>query len=94
MLIFSMVAPPTIALATGRVSRSVARRSENKCSDPLRGRNVGQTMLLPIVILVLIWSPVLIPVLVTAFHLVARRRNSDEFVTLVRRPIPALATHG
>ena len=51
-------------------------------------------MLLPIVILVLIWSPVLIPVLVTAFHLVARRRNSDEFVTLVRRPIPALATHG
>jgi hypothetical protein len=27
--IFSMVAPPTIALATGRVSRSVARLSEN-----------------------------------------------------------------
>lgn len=89
MSIFSMVAPPTIALATGRVSRSVARRfSKNKCSDPLRGRNVGQTMLLPIVIvvliLVLILSPVLIPALVTAFHLVARLRNSNGFVTVTR----------
>jgi hypothetical protein len=41
-------------------------------------------MLLPIVILVLILSPVLIPALVTAFHLVARRRNSNGFVTVTR----------
>jgi hypothetical protein len=71
-------------LATGRESRSVARRSENKCSDPLLGRNEGQTMLLPIVILTLILSPVLIPALATAFHLVARLRNANEFVTVTR----------
>ncbi|HEX4558873.1 MAG TPA: hypothetical protein VH166_06725 [Mycobacterium sp.] len=41
-------------------------------------------MLLPIVILVLILSPVLIPALVTAFHLVARLRNSNGFVTVTR----------
>ena len=92
VLIFSMGCPGT--LATGRVSRSVARRSENKCSDPLRGRNVGQTMLLPIVILVLVLSPVLIPALVTAFHLVARRRNSNEVVRVARRRFTALATEG
>jgi hypothetical protein len=51
-------------------------------------------MLLPIVILVLIVSPVLIPALVTAFHLVARLRDSNEFVTVVRRPITAFATEG
>jgi hypothetical protein len=50
-------------------------------------------MLFPIVILVLTLSPVLIPTLVTAFHLVAdRRRNSRELVTVVRGPITALAT--
>ena len=41
-------------------------------------------MLLPIVILVLILSPVLIPALVTAFPLVARLRNSNGFVTVAR----------
>ena len=42
-------------------------------------------MLIPIVILVLILSPVLIPALVTAFHLVAnRQRNSNGFVTVIR----------
>ena len=52
-------------------------------------------MLLPILILVLTVSPVLIPALVTAFHLVANRlRNSDESVTVVRRPITAPATDG
>jgi hypothetical protein len=51
-------------------------------------------MFLPIVILTLILSPVWIPALVTAFHLVARRRNSNGFVTAVRRPIAALATDG
>ena len=52
-------------------------------------------MLFPIVILVLTLSPVLIPALVIAFHLVAnRRRNSRELVTLVRGPITALATDG
>ncbi len=51
-------------------------------------------MLLPILILVLTVSPVLIPALVTAFHLVARLRNSNEFVTVVRRPITAPATDG
>ena len=51
-------------------------------------------MLLPIVILVLTLSPVLIPALVTAFHIVARLRNPDEFVTVVRRPITALGTDG
>jgi hypothetical protein len=51
-------------------------------------------MLLPIVILVLILSPVLIPALVTAFHLVARLCNSNGFVTVVRRPITALAADG
>ena len=89
------VAPRTLALATGRVSRSGARLSESKSSDPLRGRNVGQTMLLPIVVLALTLSPLLIPALVTAFHLVANRlRNSNESVTVVRRPITALATDG
>lgn len=43
---------------------------------------------------VLIVSPMLIPALVTAFHLVARLRNPNEFVTVVRRPITALATDG
>jgi hypothetical protein len=51
-------------------------------------------MLLPILILVLTVSPVLIPALVTAFHLVARLRNFNEFVTVVRRPITAPATDG
>jgi hypothetical protein len=51
-------------------------------------------MLLPIVILVLVLSPLLIPALVTAFHLVARRRNSNESMTMVRRPITASATDG
>jgi hypothetical protein len=41
-------------------------------------------MLLPIVILTLILSPMWIPALVTAFHVVARRRNSNEFVTVTR----------
>jgi hypothetical protein len=41
-------------------------------------------MLLPTLILTLILSPVLIPALVTAFHLVAQRRNSNEFVTVTR----------
>jgi hypothetical protein len=41
-------------------------------------------MLLPIVILTLILSPVLIPALATAFHLVARLRNANEFVTVTR----------
>ena len=51
------------------------------------------SILIVVLILVLILSPVLIPTLVTAFHLVAnRRRNSNEFVTAVRRPIAALAT--
>jgi hypothetical protein len=68
---------------------------KSKSNDPLRGRNVGQTMLLPIVILAVTMSPLLIPALVTAFHLVANRlRNSDESVTVVRRPITALATDG
>ena len=49
-------------------------------------------MLLPIAILVLTLSPVLIPALVTAFHLAARLRTSHEFVTVLRRPIAALAT--
>jgi hypothetical protein len=52
-------------------------------------------MLLPIVILVLTLSPVLIPALVTSFHLVANRlRNSNELVTVVRRPLTALASDG
>jgi hypothetical protein len=52
-------------------------------------------MLLPIVILTLILSPMWIPALVTAFHLVAnRRRNSNGFVTVIRRPTTALATDG
>lgn len=52
-------------------------------------------MLFPIVILVLTLSPVLIPALVIAFHLVAnRRRNSRELVTLVGGQITALATDG
>ena len=39
-------------------------------------------MLLPIVILTLILSPMWIPALVTAFHLVAnRRRDSRELLT-------------
>ena len=41
-------------------------------------------MLLPIVILVLTLSPVLIPALVTAFHLVTRLRNSNGSVTVTR----------
>jgi hypothetical protein len=55
---------------------------------------VTEKMLLPIVVLVLTVSPVLIPALVTAFHLVARPRNSNEFVTVIRRSITALATDG
>ena len=52
-------------------------------------------MLLPIVILVLILSPVLIPALVTAFHVVTNRlRNSNELVMVVRRPITALVADG
>jgi hypothetical protein len=52
-------------------------------------------MLLVIVILVVTLSPVLIPALVTAFHLVTNRlRNSNELVTVVRRPITALAADG
>jgi len=50
-------------------------------------------MLFPIVILVLTLSPLLIPVLVTAFHFVAdRRRDSRELATAVSDPISALAT--
>ena len=51
-------------------------------------------MLLPIVILVLTLSPVLIPAVVTALHLVARLCKSNESVTVVRRPITVLATDG
>jgi hypothetical protein len=54
-------------------------------------------MLFPIVIMVLTLSPLLIPVLVTAFHLVAdRRRNSREreLMAVVDGPIMALATDG
>jgi hypothetical protein len=41
-------------------------------------------MLLPIVILIRILSPVLIPGLVTALHLVAQLRNSNGLVTVTR----------
>jgi hypothetical protein len=52
-------------------------------------------MLLPIVIMTLILSPMWIPALVTAFHVVAnRRRNSNGFVTVIRCPTTALATDG
>jgi hypothetical protein len=51
-------------------------------------------MLLPIVILLLTVSPVLIPALVTAFHLLARLRNPYAFETVVRRRNTAWATDG
>ena len=45
-------------------------------------------MLFPIVILILTLSPVLIPAVVTAFHLVANlRRNSRERLDVVSRDI-------
>ena len=45
------------------------------------------SILIVVLILVLILSPVLIPALVTAFHLVARLRNSNGFVTVTRSPV-------
>ena len=52
-------------------------------------------MRFPIVILVLTFSPLLIPVLVTAFHFVGNGgRNSRELVAVVGDPIMALATAG
>jgi hypothetical protein len=88
VLIFSMVSHEVSPSLPGEY-RAASRGVQNsKCTDPLRGRNVGQTMLLSILIvvliLVLILSPVLIPALVTAFHLVARLRNSNGFVTVTR----------
>jgi hypothetical protein len=93
VLTFSMVAQE-LSLSPPGEYRAASRAVQKSSNDPLRGRNVGQTMLPPIVILVLTVSPVLIPALVTAFHLVARLHNSNEFVTVVRRPITAMATDG
>jgi hypothetical protein len=61
---------------------------KSKFSDPPCGRNVGETMLLPSVILTLTLCPVLIPALVTAFHLVANR------LRVVRARTAALVTDG
>jgi hypothetical protein len=79
-----------------RASIAQRRAAFRKPNAEIRSneRNVGETMLLPIAILVLTLSPVLIPALVTAFHLAARLRNSNEFVTVLRRPMAALATEG
>jgi hypothetical protein len=50
-------------------------------------------MLLPIVLLLMTLSPLLIPALTTAFHVVANRwRNSRESVTVTHDPRPVLAT--
>jgi hypothetical protein len=79
-----------------RASIAQRRAAFKKPNAEIRAneRNVGETMLLPIAILALTLSPVLIPALVTAFHLAARPRNSNEFVTVLRRPMAALATEG
>jgi hypothetical protein len=82
--IFSMVAHQLSLSLPGEYRAASRGVHESKCSDPLLGRNVGQTMLLPIVILVLVLSPVLIPALATAFHLVTRLRNSNGSVTVTR----------
>jgi hypothetical protein len=52
---------------------------------PLRGRNVGETVLFPIALLVMTLSPVLIPALITGLHFVVNRwRNFRETVTVYR----------
>jgi hypothetical protein len=87
--------PQELSLSLPGENRAASRGlQKTKFSDPLSRRNVGEMMLLPILILVLTLSPVLIPVVATAFHLIAnRRRNSRELVT-VRGPIATLATDG
>ena len=79
-----------------RVSIAQRRAAFRKPNAEIRlnERNVGEMMLLPIAILLLTLSPVLIPALVTAFHLAVRLRKSNEFVTALRRPTAALATEG
>jgi hypothetical protein len=42
----------------------------------VRGRKVGDVMLLPILIFMMILSPVLVPALTTAFYVVRNRRRS------------------
>jgi hypothetical protein len=55
---------------------------KSNCRDPLRGRKVGDVMLLPIVLLTMTLSPVLLPGLITVFHVVAngRRMCIDDIV--------------
>jgi hypothetical protein len=52
------------------------------------------SILIVVLVLALTVSPVLIAALVTVFHLAARLRNSNDFVTVVRRSMTPLGADG
>jgi hypothetical protein len=69
--------PPGPSPFSGREPCNVARAFENANAAICARKKVGDVMLLPTVIFMLILWPVLLPALVTAFHVVANtRRNS------------------
>jgi hypothetical protein len=73
----SHVVAPGLSPRTGRESRNVAWAFENANSAICARKKVGDVMLLPTVIFMMILWPVLLPALVTAFDVVPnRRRNS------------------
>ena len=76
----SHVVAPGLSPRTGRESRNVAWAFENANAAICARKKVGDVMLLPTVIFMLILWPVLLPALVTAFHAVLNRRRNSRRV--------------
>jgi ribosomal protein L24E len=72
--------PPELSPRTGREPRNVAWAFENANAAICARKKVGDVMLLPTVIFMMILWPVLLPALVTAFHAVLNRRRNSRRV--------------
>ena len=76
--------PPELSPLSGREPCNVARAFENANAAICARKKVGDVMLLPTVIFMMILWPVLLPALVTAFDVVPnRRRNSRRIAQSV-----------
>ena len=73
---------------SGREPRNVAWTFETQMPRSVRGRKVGDVMLLPILIFMMILSPVLLPALTTAFYVARNRRRNSRSV------VQPVITHG
>jgi hypothetical protein len=76
----SHVVAPGLSPRTGRESRNVAWAFENANAATCARKKVGDVMLLPTVIFMMILWPVLLPALVTAFPAVLNRRRNSRRV--------------